>query len=412
MTPRLTVRTRPLDTDAPLVDLLPTADAVVWTRHGDGFAGWGTAIRVATGTGPRRFTQAERLLPALAELATIDDEVGVPGRGLVGFASFTFDDDAGGSGLIVPRRIVGRRDGTTWLTTIDGAELPDDVLPPATSPAPAPLVDRVRYAGSSMPDVHWLEAVATALKRIDEGAVDKVVLARDHAVWSREPFDARWLAARLAERFPDCFTFLNAGLIGATPELLVRRTGDRVMSLALAGTTPRGATAAEDAQLGTALLASDKDRREHAFAARSVADGLAPVSSRLTVSPEPFLLRLDNVQHLATEVSGVLATDASALALAAMLHPTAAVGGAPTAAAVAMIRELEGMSRDRYAGPVGWLTPDGDGEFGIALRCAQLSGARARLFAGAGIVAGSLPEDELEETRVKLLAMQGVLAAS
>ena len=411
MTLRLTVRTRALDTDAPLIDLLPTPDAVVWTRRGEGFVGWGTAMRVATGTGQLRFTQADRVLPDLAERAVIDDEVDVPGHGLIGFGSFTFDDEAGGSVLTVPRRIVGRLDGRTWLTTIDGAELPDDVPLMAVAPAPAPVADRVRYAGSSMPDVHWLEAVATAVKRIDEGELEKVVLARDHAVWSREPFDARWLAARLAERFPDCFTFLNAGLIGATPELLVRRRATEVTSLALAGTTPRGATPDEDERLGAALLASDKDLREHGHAARSVADGLAAVTSSLSVSPAPFLLRLDNVQHLATAFTGTLSTDASALALAGTLHPTAAVGGSPTAAAVAMIRELEGMSRERYAGPVGWVTPDGDGEFGIALRCAQLSGARARLFAGAGIVAGSLPEDELEETRVKLLAMQGVLGA-
>jgi menaquinone-specific isochorismate synthase len=411
MTPRLIVRTSPLPTDLPLADLLPTSDAVVWTRRGDGFVGWGTAIRVATGTGRHRFTQADRVLPDLVEDATIDDAVGVPGGGLLGFGSFTFDEEVGGSGLTIPRRIIGRRDGLTWLTTIDGDDLTDDVPGPSGTPAPAPLADRVRYAGSSMPDVHWLEAVAKALKTIEDGDLEKIVLARDHAVWSREPFDARWLAARLADRFPDCFTFLHGGLIGATPELLVRRAGDRVTSLALAGTTPRGATPDEDERLGAALLASDKDRREHAFAARSVTDALATVTTSMQVADEPALLRLDNVQHLATEVTGVLATDASALALAAMLHPTAAVGGVPTRDAVALIRELEGMSRDRYAGPVGWLTADGDGEFGIALRCAQLSGARARLFAGAGIVAGSLPEDELEETRVKLLAMQGVLGA-
>jgi menaquinone-specific isochorismate synthase len=409
MTLRLTIRTRRLNTDAPLVDLLPTSDGVVWVRQGEGFVGWGTAMRVATGTGPRRFTQAERVLPSLAEHATIEDEVGVAGAGLIGFGSFTFDDDTTGSALVVPRRIVGRRDGRTWLTTIDGPDLPDDVAEPATAPVPAPIADRVRYAGSSMPDVHWLEAVATAIKRIDAGEVDKIVLARDHAVWSREPFEARWLAARLTERFPDCFTFLHTGLLGATPELLVRRRGDRVTSLALAGSTPRGSDEREDQRLGAALLASDKDRREHEFAARSVADVLASVTSSLSVSDEPFLLRLDNVQHLATEVAGTLRDDVSALRLAAMLHPTAAVGGVPSDVAVTMIRELEGMSRDRYAGPVGWVTADGDGEFGIALRCAQLSGARARLFAGAGIVAGSLPEDELEETRIKLRAMQGVL---
>jgi menaquinone-specific isochorismate synthase len=406
---RLTVTTRPLDDDRPLTDVLPSDRSVLWSRSGDGFAGWGTAIRLATGTGHPRFERADAALRQLAATATVDDAVGVPGGGLIGFASMTFDDRTSGSVLVVPRRLVGRSAGRTWLTTIDGPDLTDPVPPPATGPHPAPVRDRVRFAGSSMPDVLWLEAVATAIKRIDEGDLDKVVLARDHAVWAHHPFDARWLASRLAARFPACFTFLVDGLIGATPELLVRRQGDRVTSIALAGSTPRGADSAADTALGAALLASDKDLREHRFAADSVATALAGACADLQRSPEPFLLRLDNVQHLATEVTGRLTTGASALALAGRLHPTAAVGGTPTDRAMALIRELEGMDRGRYAGPVGWVAADGDGEFGIALRCAELSGARARLFAGAGIVAGSLPEDELEETRVKLRAMQGAL---
>ncbi len=411
MATRLTVTTRPLDDDRALVDLLPVDDGLLWSRGGDGLAGWGTAVRIPPGHGAGRFATAAEALSDLADHAHLDDAVGVPGGGLVAFASFTFDPAVDGSVLVVPRRVVGRLDGRTFETRVDGPGLPDDVPGPAATSHPAPVRDRVRYAGSSLPDVQWLDAVAQAVKRIDDGEVDKVVLARDHAVWSHHRLDARWLAARLAARFPDCFTFLVDQLIGATPELLVRRTGSQVTSVALAGTTPRHDDPDEDAAAGAALLASDKDQREHALAAQSVTAALAPVCDVLDASPEPFLLRLDNLQHLATEVTGRLRGDTHVLALVDRLHPTAAVGGTPRDRALAMIREVEGMDRGRYAGPVGWVAADGDGEFGIALRCAELSGARARLFAGAGVVAGSLPEDELEETRVKLRAMQGALDA-
>lgn len=408
---RLTVTTRALADDRPLVDMLPVDDGLLWSRRGEGLVGWGTAVRVLPGAGPDRVARAEQALAELAAHAHVDDPVGVAGGGLLAFASFTFDPRTGGSVMVVPRRIVGRRDGTTFHTRIDGPDLGDDVAEPAAAPRPEPVRDRVRFAGSSLPDVQWLDAVAQAVKEIQAGSLDKVVLARDHAVWSHHRLDARWLAGRLSRRFPDCFTFLVDALIGATPELLVRRTGREVVSVALAGTAPRGADERADEQAGAALLASDKDRREHDYAARSVAAALEPVCATSTVSPDPFLLRLDNVQHLATEFRGDLRTDTSVLALVDRLHPTAAVGGTPRDGALELIRRLEGMERGRYAGPVGWVAADGDGEFGIALRCAELSGARARLFAGAGIVAGSLPEDELEETRVKLRAMQGALDA-
>jgi menaquinone-specific isochorismate synthase len=409
------VRTVRLLDDRPLLSFVPRdpggqapVDTVTWLRAGEGLVGWGVAARLSPGAGPARFATADAALRSLD--VDVDDEVGLPGTGLVAFGSFTFDADADGSVVVVPRIVVGRRDGTTWCTTIDPPDA-DPVAPPAdrgVSPA-TPARDRPRYAGSSKPDVHWLEAVASALTRIQDGEVEKVVLARDHAVWSREPFDAVDLAGRLSARFPHCHTFVVEGLVGATPELLLSRRGDRVVSRVLAGTTGRSDDEVEDAALGAALLASEKDRAEHVFAADSVREVLAPRCDALWHDPEPRLLRLDNVQHLATTFDGRLRSPASSLEVVAALHPTAAVGGTPRGRAVTLVRELEGMDRGRYAAPVGWTDPSGDGEWGIALRCAELAGARARLFAGVGIVAASLPEDELEETRLKLRAMQAAL---
>jgi menaquinone-specific isochorismate synthase len=405
---RLTVRTRHLDDDRPLLDLPPVADALAWVRRDEGLVAWGTAARLDPGTGPDRFDRADEALRELAGAAAVDDTVTAFGTGLVAVGSFAFHDGVAGSALVVPRVVVGRRDGTTWCTTID----PDDAPPvagPRADPPPEVRRDRPRYAGSTNPDVHWLEAVATAVQRIRAGELDKVVLARDHAVWSREPFDALDLARRLTARFPRCHTFVVGGLVGATPELLVGRRGDEVVSRALAGTVGRSDDEVEDASLGAQLLASEKDRWEHQLAAESVAEVLARHCAELEHEREPRLLRLDNVQHLATTYRGRLTSGVSSLMLAGALHPTAAVGGTPRDRAIAMIRELEGMDRGRYAAPVGWTDAAGDGEWGIALRCAELAGARARLFAGVGVVAASLPEAELEETRLKLLAMQAAL---
>jgi menaquinone-specific isochorismate synthase len=428
---RLRVVTRPLDDDRPLLDLPPTADALAWVRRGEGLVGWGEALRVRPGPGPDRMRRAEAALRVLD--AEVDDPVALPGSGLVAFGSFSFSPASAASVLRVPRRVVGRHEGRTFSTSIDvvddgegdhtaasdlgrhAVELPDaadrraEVPGPATSPPTSPPRDRPRYAGSSKPDVHWLEAVADAVARIRAGELEKVVLARDHAVWSREPFDALDLARRLAARFPSCHAFVVDGLVGATPELLLSRRGEQVVSRALAGTTGRSDDEAEDAELGARLLASAKDLHEHALAAESVEEVLRPHCRRLEADPGPRLLRLDNVQHLATTFHGELAHPATSLQLAAELHPTAAVGGTPRATALALIDELEGLDRGRYAAPVGWTDVDGDGEWGIALRCAELTGARARLFAGVGVVDASLPEDELEETRLKLRAMQAAL---
>ncbi len=385
---------------------LPREQGLAWVRRGDGLVGWGEAARLAPGTGPARFARtAARLRELFADLGP-PPAPGEPGAGAVAFASFTFDAETDGSVVVVPAGVLGRRDGRTWVTGVGAPPRPPEPTPQAR------LVPsrRVVYSGSSLSEVRWMEAVdAAAREARGPSPLVKVVLARDEFVRSPEPLDARLLATRLAARFPSCWTFVCDGLVGATPELLIRRTGRAVTSLVLAGSAARGRDAEADARLGAALRSSAKDVGEHRLSVVSVRDRLAPLCTALAVDPEPFLLRLDNVQHLATRLSGTLAEPLTALEVAGALHPPAAVGGTPTALAVERIRALEGMDRGRYSGPVGWVDAAGDGEFGIALRCAELTPTGARLFAGAGIVAGSLPESELEETRLKLRAMQSVL---
>ena len=403
---RLLVRTVEVPDPGQLLPRLPDPAGCVWIRHGEGLIAWGEALRLAP-SGERRFDDTSALLRSVFETAQIDDPLRLPGTGPVAFASFTFDPGSAGSVALVPRTILGRRAGRAWVTTIADAGAGAAPVPPALGPVQAlPAPGRVRYAGSSLPELRWLEAVATAVRAVSAGELTKVVLARDVLVWAGDALDPRALALRLAERFAGCYTFVCEGLVGATPELLVRRTGDVVESLVLAGSARRGADPVDDARAGAQLLASDKDRAEHEPAVESVREVLSELCEQLEVDAQPWLLRLDNVQHLATAARGRARASQSALELAGRLHPSAAVCGLPSDAAMASIRRLEGMDRGRYSGPVGWVDARGDGEFGIALRCAQLDGDRARLFAGAGIVAGSLPEAELEETRLKLLAMQ------
>ncbi|MER7134847.1 isochorismate synthase, partial [Streptosporangium saharense] len=268
---------------------------------------------------------------------------------------------------------------------------------------------RIRYGDGSLSAPEWEHAVAGAVERIRAGRLEKAVLARDLTATADRAIDVRVLLARLSGRYPDCYTFSCDGLVGATPELLVRRTGETVESLVLAGTTPRGSDEADDSRRGAALLASGKDRHEHACAVESVRAALTPLCSELEVPGEPELLALPNVQHLASPVTGRLAAGASVLDVVAAMHPTAAVGGTPTPVALDVIRELEGMDRGGYAGPVGWIDARGDGEWGIALRCARIDGSRARLFAGCGIMGDSVPAAELAEAQAKFRVMQYAL---
>ncbi|MFB9893891.1 isochorismate synthase [Planobispora takensis] len=395
------MRTTAVGDPGDLISRLPGVAPYAWIRHGEGLVAWGEAARVRVPPGPGRFAWARDWLAATLGEAHVDDEVRAPGSGPVAFGSFTFDPRSAGSVLVVPRAILARRDGRAWFTTIGEERL--DTVSPLGDPG------RIRYGDGSLTAPEWQHAVARAVRQIQSGRLEKVVLARDLTAVSENPIDVRVLLSRLARRFPECYTFSCAGLVGATPELLVRRTGETIESLVLAGTTARGTGPADDVARGAALFASEKDRQEHACAVESVREALDPLCSELKVPEEPELLVLSNVQHLASPVTGRLAAGASVLDVVEAMHPTAAVGGTPTRTALEVIRELEGMNRAGYSGPVGWIDARGDGEWGIALRCAQITGSRARLFAGCGIMGGSDPAAELAEAQAKLRVMQYAL---
>ena len=396
----------------PLLTLLPAEGALAWVRRGEGLVGWGEADRLEV-TGPHALTEAAAWWADRCARTDAHDPLGVPGSGPVVFASIAFDPAAGTSVFVVPEVVVGRRDGQTWVTVAGEAD--DDRAVVETSPQEAATsIGRLAYADGALDPVTWCGAVAAAVRRIDAGELDKVVLARDLLVTADRPLDPRRLLLRLAERFPDTWTFAVEGLLGATPELLLRRTGRLLDARGLAGTAPRGA-GADDDRLAAGLAGSVKDHAEHAYAVTSLADALRPFVDELHVPEHPSLLTLPNVRHLASDVHGRQRADdpTGLLELVAAVHPTAAVCGSPTATAARVIGELEGMDRGRYAGPVGWLDARGDGEFGLALRCAELTGAeggrQARLFAGCGIVSGSDPIAELAETQAKLAAFQAAL---
>jgi menaquinone-specific isochorismate synthase len=415
-TGRLLARTVAVPDPGDLLAQLPQPDVVAWVHRGAGLAGWGEAARVTLPAGEDRFTAGEKWLRSVFDALDVDDRVRAPGSGPVAFGTFTFDASSEGSVLIIPRAVLGRDGhGRAWLTTVTEPGVAIPGWPPADGSAPTvPLVapTEVRWHDGSLPAPQWEQAVAAAVAAIKAGALRKVVLAQDQFATATSPIDGRVLLQRLAARYPECYTFACDGMIGATPELLIRQAGRQVSALVLAGTAPRGGDLAEDEALGAGLLASAKDTEEHAYAVASMRDALGPLCDELEVEARPALLKLPNLHHLGTWVRGTLALSSaprSALGLAAAVHPTAAVCGTPTGVAFELIRELEHMDRERYAGPVGWVDAEGNGEWGIALRCAQLSGRTARLFAGCGIVAGSDPAAELAEAQVKFRPMRGAL---
>ncbi len=410
----LVVRTVAVDDPGPLLALLPATDTrggTAWVRRGEGLVGWGEAVVLRT-SGPDRFAQARRWWESHARSAVVRDEVAEPGTGLVCFGSFAFADEPGDSVLVVPEVVVGRRGDRTWVTTISAAGI---TTPPALTPHDEAGAPRdVTFADGALSGTAWESVVAEAVRRINAGELEKVVLARDLVATASEDIDVRWPLRRLAEDYPMCWTFHVDGLFGATPEMLVRRERGLVTSRVLAGTIRRTGDDERDLALAATLARSSKDLEEHEYAVRSVADALAPQCTSMNVPEAPFVLHLPNVMHLATDVAGVAldaADVASSLTLAEALHPSAAVGGTPTGTATALIAEIEGMDRGRYAGPVGWMDATGDGEWGIALRSAEVDGPRVRLFAGCGIVADSDPEAELAEAQAKFVPVRDALNA-
>ncbi len=398
-------RTRRSDADLDLLEVAGTK-GVVFEKGADGLAGRGEAMRIEIPA-----LSAEHLADVQQALAAIDcdDELGRPGTGPVAFATLPFDPTAAAA-FVVPEVLVGRAaDGTRWITTVgDGTEPRPEPLASVADDDVEPRAGRFEVEG--VQDVEaWMATVADATKRIAAGDFEKVVLAREVRVTADAPLPRLALLHRLRRAFPGCFTFAVGALVGASPELLVSRSGDTVRAHPMAGTAPRGGDPATDARLAAGLLASAKDRAEHQITIDMVWDTLLPFCSYVDSEPEPSIVAVANVQHLATMVEGRLShPPASVLDLVAALHPTPAVAGWPVAPALEYIAAHEGIDRDRYAGPIGWVDAAGNGTWAVGIRSAIVDGAVARLFAGVGVVSDSDPAAELAETEAKF---QAVLSA-
>ncbi|HVF73901.1 MAG TPA: isochorismate synthase [Acidimicrobiales bacterium] len=390
----LTVRTVALDRP---VDLAAFAgdDGLLYEHDGAGLAGRGVAMRISG----RLAELPERVTRALHSISSHDD-VGLPGCGPVAMGALPFDPDAEGS-MVIPATVVGRAaDGTSWMTTVAGWPEETAPMPVERRPPDRFTLDAVR----SHED--WCEAVARAVEVIRSGRLDKVVLAREVRVEANRPILPVDVLGRLRTLYPSCRLFSVEGFVGASPEILISRCETTVRSHPLAGTIPRSGNPAADDALAEALLGSQKDRWEHRLVVEEVAAALTPHCEVLEVPEGPSIVPLRNVSHLGTAIVGRLHPDGpDALTLAALLHPTPAVGGTPTREALSLIAELEGLDRGRYAGAVGWVDGNGDGEFAVGIRSAELDGSSARLFAGVGVVADSDPAAELAETQLKLQAL-------
>lgn len=425
--------TRPLSEVPSLERLIAWADPhhpLLWTRGDRGAVGIGEALRLRF-SGRDRFARAADAWRRIAARAVIDDRVGLPGSGLIAFGTFAFADAAAGpdagpgaddlaseSVLIVPRMLIARHRGVAWITEISSSPLQGE------RPLPAPTAAG-EWHGVHLPvdeaDESYLSGVREAVARIERGRTEKIVVARHVRGVIPAEDDLRVPLRRLAERYDDCWTYAVDGMIGASPETLVRHTDGAISARVLAGTRGRKPEdPAADARARDELLTSTKEQHEHAFAVQSVVTALSPHVLSLHTSDEPFALRLPNVWHLATELGAVPRGEGSSLELAAALHPTAAVAGTPTSQAVEAIAEIEPSGRGRYAGPVGWIDADGEGEWVIALRCAQLgeaeggehaSGVRSvTAYAGGGIVSGSDPAHEFGETVSKFAPVADAFA--
>ena len=403
------IRTIELSKKIDLINLLPNLssnEVFSWVRNNQGIVAWGINTK-ENFTGSERFSRAHRWWKEFVDNSSIRDEVQTSSSGAIAFVSFSYLPE-NSSVVVVPEIVVGQNNEKTWLTVIgnlDIEKIKSEIYAPREVPkAPSNLT----WSDGTISIIDWQKGVKKAVERINNKELDKVVLARDLNARADENLDSRYLLNKLSDSYPECWTFSVDGLVGATPELLIRRNGDSVLSRVLAGTIKRDESAT-DSELATTLLQSGKDLDEHEFAVSSVATSLALHCTDINVPKTPKVLRLANVAHLATDISGTLVDAAPALVLAGSLHPSAAICGTPTGRAKSLIQELEQMDRNRYTGPIGWINSKGDGELGIALRCAEIKENTARLFAGCGIVSGSTPEDELIESNAKFSAMRDAL---
>ncbi len=407
-------------------------------RGGAALGGLGVAASLAS-AGRERFADVARRWRALCADAAFDPADEPSGAGPVAVGGFAFAPDGGGSphwrgfepaSLTVPELTIireqhggERRVRLTLAALASPDDLPEELLGrlerrhAELRQLPLPLLDPAPtghfQVASAMPPEHYEQAVGRARDLIAAGELEKIVLAREVQVHAPSPYDAAAVFGVLRQEFPSCFVFCvgrgESAFIAASPELLVRREGQRVSTIALAGSTRRSADPAVDDHLGEQLLRDASYREEHAIVARRIERTLRPHSVWVTAAPEPGLVRIANIQHLATPIRAQLATPMDALELAGLMHPTPAVGGEPLSRAAPLIPALEGLDRGWYSGPVGWTDAAGDGEFCVALRCALLRGSVARCYAGNGIVRESDPASELAETEIKLQALLPLL---
>mgnify|MGYP002654622255 FL=1 len=378
-----------------------------WVRSGDGLVGFGEYKRFEV-KGEDRFLKAKNWWSEQLSEFSIQNNVHGSGTGPILFSSFSFDANET-SVLIIPEVVLGHKNGKSWITWIGNKGQPE-----ITQISNSAISSEITWRKGSISDERWREQVTAAITAIKNNQLEKVVLARDLTATSNTGIDIRNLLQRLEIEYPSTWLFFVDGLIGATPELLVRLSKSLVTSRVLAGTIRKSGNEDRDLALAASLAKSSKDLEEHEYAVKSVADALAPFCSSTNVPESPFVLHLSNVMHLATDVTGVLndsAKQADIFTLVEKLHPSAAVCGTPTDVAKKLITSLEEMNRGRYSGPVGWIDAHGDGEIAIALRCGQLSADHKsiRIFAGCGIVAGSDPANEYAESQAKLMPMRTAL---
>jgi isochorismate synthase len=402
----------------------------------DGFvlAGLGQAATLEA-RGRTRFAEVAARARDLGRNAFADDPAEDPLRppaaGPVFMGGFAFADDGGGTpewcglppaSLVLPE-IALTRQGNEARLTLTAVVTPDDdadrvverllmragELAPSSMPPLDPAPAEPTRLASAAPPSHYEHAVERAVERIRAGELEKVVLAREVRAHAATDHDPAAVLGALREIFPACYCWCvgtpDVAFVGASPELLVRRDGQRAQTVALAGTTRRSADPSVDDHLGEQLLRSSKDREEQAIVARRIERTLAPVSLWVAAADEPALVKVAGVQHLATPIRAQLADPVPAVELAGLLMPTPAVGGEPREAALPLIPALEGLDRGWYAGAVGWTDLAEDGEFCVALRCGLLRGRVAHLYAGCGIVRDSVPAEELAEAEVKLQAL-------
>ncbi len=415
-------------------DGLRALSLVTWERPSEGTSlfGLGEALRL---TGPRG-EGLDNAMPALRSLAAAATSAVEGDARPRFFGGCRFQpggdvhdpawDPFGGWQFVLPRFLVSIRGGAIEASVtllLDGAstaasasalierELAAVLAPPASGRTGHPC-----HRGEGLGDLAWQEAVAAAVREIEAGRYEKAVLARQLHIVHENAIERPAVLERLAARYPNCYVFSfaagDATWLGASPELLVSLEGGEVQAASLAGSRPRGADDESDRRLAEDLLASEKERAEHGFVVSAIREALEPVCSRLVAPETPVLMRMSNIQHLHTPVTAHVNGGVDILDLVDRVHPTPAVGIWPREAGVEVIERLEQMDRGWYAAPIGWMDFAGEGEFAVALRTARVAGDEATLFAGAGIVEGSVPAEELAETELKFRPLREALAGA